>query len=139
MQWSVRVSMSERARFARFLVTGGIAAGVNIATRWLLDFVVVYEVAVALAYLVGMTTAFVLARLFVFEQAGGSVHGQYARFTLVNAVAFLQVWIVSVGLARLLFPAISFRWHAETVAHVIGVVIPVATSYLGHKKFSFSN
>jgi putative flippase GtrA len=65
------------------------------------------------------------------------VSGEYARFALVNAVAFAQVWLVSVGLARLVFPAIDFTWQAETVAHVIGVVSPIVTSYIGHKHFSF--
>jgi putative flippase GtrA len=129
--------MTERARFFRFLVTGGIAAGVNVLSRWLLDFVVVYEIAVGLAYIAGMTTAFVLARMFVFEREAGDAKGQYFRFALVNVVAFIQVWCVSVGLARLVFPAIRLTWQAETIAHVIGVVSPVAMSYLAHKKFSF--
>jgi hypothetical protein len=63
--------------------------------------------------------------------------GEYARFALANAVAFAQVWLVSVGLARLVFPAIGFRRHADTVAHLIGLASPVWTSYLGHKHFSF--
>ena len=128
---------SERARFVRFLVTGGIAAGANVLSRILLDRVVTYEVAVTLAYLVGMTTAFILARLFVFEETIGGVRGQYVRFALVNVIAFAQVWIVSVGLDRFIFPAIGWTWHAETLAHAIGVVSPVAASYLGHRKFSF--
>ena len=63
---------------------------------------------------------------------------EYTRFALVNLAAVAQVWVVSVGLARLVFPAIGFTWHAEIVAHVIGVVVPVFTSYLGHKHFSFA-
>jgi putative flippase GtrA len=47
------------------------------------------------------------------------------------------VWIISVALARFVFPAIQFTFHADTVAHVVGVVAPVFTSYLGHKYFSF--
>ena len=58
------------------------------------------------------------------------------RWSISLAVA--QVWIVSVGLARFVFPAIGFTWHDETVAHVIGVLVPVVTSYLGHKHFSFA-
>jgi putative flippase GtrA len=60
------------------------------------------------------------------------------RFALVNIAAIAQVWIVSVGLARFVFPAAGFTWHAETVAHVIGVAVPVFTSYVGHKRFSFA-
>jgi putative flippase GtrA len=128
---------SERARFLSFIATGGIAAGANMGARLLFQMAMSYEWAVGLAYLVGMVTAFVLARVFVFEAEGGSVHGQFSRFALVNAVAFAQVWLISVGLAEYLFPAMGFAWHAETVAHGIGVASPVMTSYLLHKHFSF--
>jgi putative flippase GtrA len=129
--------LSERTQFALFLATGGIAAGVNIVTRMLLENFVSYEAAVGLAYLAGMVTAFILAKVFVFKPVAGDAHGQFVRFALVNGVAFAQVWIVSVGLARIIFPAVGFTWRAETVAHVIGVLSPVVTSYVLHKRFSF--
>ena len=129
--------VGERERFLRFLVTGGLAAGVNVATGILLNLIFTYEFAIALAYLAGMTTAFVLARMFVFDASGSTVRGQYLRFAIVNAVAFAQVWLVSVGLARLFFPWIGLTLHAETLAHMIGVVSPIMTSYFGHKLFSF--
>jgi putative flippase GtrA len=129
--------LSEKTRFATFVLTGGIAAGVNIVTRIILERFFSYEAAIGLAYLAGMVTAFMLARLFVFRPVGGSAHGEFLRFTLVNAVAFTQVWIVSVGLARFIFPALGFTWRAETVAHVIGVLSPVVTSYVLHKRFTF--
>ena len=128
---------AEKGRFLSFLITGGIAAGANLAARLLLQPVMSYAAAVALAYLVGMAVAFLLARWFVFRGASGSVHGQFTRFALVNAVAFLQVWLISVGLAEWLFPAIGFTWRVETVAHVLGVVSPTFSSYLLHKHFSF--
>jgi putative flippase GtrA len=123
--------------FLRFVVSGGIAAGANILARIALSQVMAYEWAVALAYLVGMATAYGLMRVFVFERSGGSATGEVGRFVLVNLVALVQVWIVSVGLARWLFPAIGFAWHADTVAHVIGVLSPVIASYVGHKHFTF--
>jgi putative flippase GtrA len=126
-----------RSQFARFIVTGGIAAGVNVLTRWLLGFVMSYELAIALAYGVGMTTAFVLARMFVFDGSTGAAGTQYLRFTLVNVVAFAQVWLVSVGLVRYVFPVLGLTWQAETVAHIIGVASPVVTSYFAHRHFSF--
>ncbi|HEY0184716.1 MAG TPA: GtrA family protein [Rhodopila sp.] len=129
--------MSEKTRFILFLLTGGIAAGVNIGARMLLELAVSYEAAVGLAYLAGMITAFVLARIFVFKPVGGDARGEFVRFTLVNGIAFAQVWIISVGLARVIFPALGFAWRAETVAHVIGVLSPVITSYILHKRFSF--
>lgn len=124
--------------FGRFLVTGGVAAGVNVASRWLFDLVMPFEVAIVVAYLAGMITAYTLSKLFVFSRSGRSVSDEFLRFAIVNVVALAQVWVVSVGLARYVFPAIDFTWHADDVAHVIGVVIPAVTSYLGHRHFSFA-
>lgn len=128
----------EHRRVLLFLVAGGVAAGVNIVSRIILNLVMPYEVAIVVAYLCGMTTAYVLNKMFVFAASGRAVADEYLRFTLVNLAAIVQVWIVSVGLARFVFPAIGFAWHVETVAHVIGVIVPVFTSYLGHKHFSFA-
>lgn len=125
--------------FGRFLLTGGVAAGVNVVSRWLLSHATPYEIAVVLAYLVGMVTAYLLSRAFVFARSGRTVTDEALRFALVNVVALVQVWIVSVGLARLVFPAVGFNWHAEDIAHLIGVVIPAVTSYFGHRHFSFSH
>jgi putative flippase GtrA len=128
----------ERRRFLLFVLAGGTAALVNILSRVALNWVMPYEAAIVAAYLCGMTTAYLLNKHFVFETSGRAVATEYFRFALVNLAAVVQVWVVSVGLARLVFPAIGFTWHAETVAHVIGVVVPVFTSYLGHKHFSFA-
>jgi putative flippase GtrA len=129
--------MREAVGFATFLLTGGTAATVNVVARWLLNFVMPYELAVVLAYLIGMMTAFLLMRVFVFQATGGRVRGQLVRFALVNLVAGAQVLVVSVVLARLLFPALGSQHQAETLAHVLGVLSPVAMSYILHKRFSF--
>ena len=132
------MNAEERQRFVLFLVAGGLAALVNILSRIAFNWIMPYEVAIVVAYLCGMTAAYLLNKRFVFEASGRSVTSEYARFALVNLLAVAQVWIVSVGLARLVFPAIGFTWHADTVAHVIGVIVPVFTSYLGHRHFSFA-
>jgi putative flippase GtrA len=132
------VNAQERQRFMLFLFAGGAAALVNILSRIALNWVMRYEVAIVVAYLCGMTAAYLLNKHFVFEASGRSMTSEYARFALVNLLAIAQVWIVSVGLARLVFPAIGFTWRADTVAHVIGVSVPVFTSYLGHRHFSFA-
>ena len=133
-----RFRRPETRRFAAFLMTGGLAAAVNVASRIVFDLVLPYEAAVAVAYLVGMTTAFFLARLFVFEASGRSLHVEYGRFALVNVAALVQVLVVSVGLAKLVFPTVGLSSHAELIAHVIGVLSPVLVSYQGHKRFSFA-
>lgn len=125
------------AQFLKFLVTGGLAAAVNLVCRYLLDFLVPFELAVALAYLAGMTVAYLLARAYVFDASGRGQASEFKRFAVVNLFALVVVWVVSVGLARIVFPAIGFTWHADDIAHLIGVLAPVVTSYLGHRHYTF--
>lgn len=128
----------QKTQFMRFLVTGGIAAVVNLISRYFLNFVMPFGWAVVVAYLLGMIIAYVLGRIFVFERSGRAVADEFWRFTLVNVVAALQVWLISVGLAEYVFPALGLKWHPLEIAHFIGVVVPVFTSYLGHRHFSFA-
>ena len=127
-----------RRPFVRFVAVGGVAASVNIAARIWFNLAMSFTWAIVLAYLCGMTTAWILTRLFVFQSSGMHWTTEYGRFALVNVVAAFQVWAVSEALDRWLFPAIGFGFHPRTTAHVIGVLVPVLTSYLGHKHFSFA-
>lgn len=137
LQWTP-MQRAGRWRFIAFMIAGGIAALVNILSRIALNLVMSYELAIVVAYICGMTAAYLLNRWFVFAASGRGVSSEYTRFAIVNVLAIAQVWIVSVGLARFAFPALGFTWHDDTVAHVIGVLVPVFTSYLGHKHFSFA-
>jgi putative flippase GtrA len=125
------------SQFIRFLMTGGIAAAANMGSRYLLNLFMRFEVAVAVAYLIGMTIAYVLARAFVFEASSRGIASEFRRFTIVNLFALACVWAISVGLARFLFPMIGFTWNADDVAHVIGVLAPAVTSFVGHRYYSF--
>ena len=127
-----------RSRFARFLLAGGIAAAVNIGSRMAFSTVLSFGWAILAAYLCGMTTAWALSRLLVFEPSGAHWTREYGRFAIVNAVAAAQVWLISEGLYRWLFPAAGMTFHPQDLAHAIGVVVPVFTSYVGHKRFSFA-
>nr|WP_245307294.1 GtrA family protein [Rhizobium altiplani] len=123
--------------FVRFALSGGVAAAINILSRMALSQVTTYSVAIVCAYVVGMTTAFVLMKLYVFEKSARHAGSEYLRFAGVNVIALVQVWAVSLILARNVFPLINFHFHAETIAHVIGVLSPIATSYFLHKYFTF--
>lgn len=98
-----------------------------------------YVPAIFLAFCVGLSTAFVLNRLFVFRETVIPLHHQAFWFTVVNLAAVVQTLIVSLLLVDLVFPRIGFHWHPETVAHAIGVGVPVITSFIGHKHLSFRN
>jgi putative flippase GtrA len=125
-------------RFFRFLLTGGIAALVNIGSRYALNFVMSFGLAMLIAYLFGMITAYVLARLFVFEGSGRSRASELKRFAIVNLFSLSVVWGISVGLAKLVFPAIGFSWHARDIAHAAGVFAPAVLSYVGHRSYTFA-
>ena len=123
--------------FFQFLLVGGLAAAINFVSRIGFSEFVSYRVAIILAYLVGMLTAFVLSKHYVFEQSGRPFKDELRDFTIVNIFAVIQVWLISVGLAEYFFPYISFTFYPEETAHLIGLGIPAITSYFGHKYFSF--
>lgn len=124
-------------QFGAFLLTGGVAAVVNFGSRILYSRAVDFSSAILLAYLSGMVTAFVLARTFVFVDSRQSLGRSGMLFVLVNLVALLQTWTISLGLAHYLFPSLGVSRFAEEMAHAVGIAVPVVTSYLGHKYWSF--
>jgi len=126
-------------QFVAFLVTGGLAALANFGARIVLNQWMPFSWAVVLAYGVGMVTAFVLARAFVFTDSRQQTHKSMLFFVLVNLVAVAQTWAVSMLLAHWLLPALGVERFVPAIAHAVGVVVPVFTSYLGHKRWSFSN
>jgi len=128
---------SPRREFLLFLITGGVAALVNVVTRVGFSELLRFELAVLLAYGVGMLTAYLLARKFVFLHSNTSVRRSFAVFALVNLFAVLQTWLVSVGLRYWLLPLLGIVVLRDLIAHGIGVAVPVLSSYFGHKHISF--
>ncbi|MCW8899599.1 MAG: GtrA family protein [Gammaproteobacteria bacterium] len=128
---------SNHDEFFQFLFVGGLAAGINFVSRIGFSELVSYRVAIVLAYLIGMLTAFILSKHYVFEKSGRHFKDELRDFTIVNIFAVIQVWFISVGLAEYLFPYIFFTFYPEEIAHLIGLGIPAVTSYFGHKYFSF--
>jgi putative flippase GtrA len=124
-------------QFLVFLLTGGFAAAVNFGSRILYNRAMPFSSAVICAYITGMITAFVLARLFVFKESRQATHRAAGWFILVNVVAVAQTWAISMLLVKWVLPAMGVTTFAREIAHGIGVVVPVFTSYLGHKHFSF--
>ncbi len=132
-----RHSAGTRRQFLLFALSGGVAALVNIVSRVGFSQLLRFELAVLAAYGVGMVTAYVLARRFVFEANRQSVRRSFAAFALVNLVAVLQTWLVSIGMRNLLLPLIGVTALVDVIAHGCGVMVPVFTSFLGHKYISF--
>lgn len=125
-------------RFAAFLFYGGVAAGVNIGTRWLLSHWLAYWLAVTLAFCAGLFCGFLLFKLFVFQKPSRqNIAREAAWYIGVNMLALLQTLAISLGLAEYLFPFAGMTYHPYDVAHMAGVLVPTLTSYLGHKYVTF--
>jgi len=124
-------------QFVKFVLTGGLAALVNFVSRIILNLVLNFSISVVLAYCIGMCIAFILNKLFVFEEADNRMGRQAAMFVFVNVLAVLQMYIISVALAEWLFPYWNFTWYPHEVAHFIGISVPAITSFIGHKYLTF--
>ncbi len=124
-------------QFVAFLITGGTAALVNFGSRFIYNQWFSFSAAVILAYITGMITAFALAKIFVFKESVQSIHYSALFFCLVNLVAVTQTWLISMGMAYYFLPYIGVSAYSKEIAHAIGIAVPVFTSYLGHKRWSF--
>ena len=131
----MRVFLSRQ--FLKFLGTGGTAAAVNFSSRFAYNAVVPFPVAVTLAYLSGMVTGFVLAKLFVFRQASRPFAYSALLFGIVNLIAFAQTFSVSLVLAYEVLPAFGLKHNVKALANLVGIIIPVFSSFIGHKYLTF--
>lgn len=123
--------------FLLFLGTGGFAAVVNFSSRFFFNRFMGFSWAVVAAYLTGMVTAFILAKLFVFRKTKNSTGHSLLFFCIVNAFALLQTWGISLLMADKILPSLGMQRSVKEIAHMTGIMVPVFTSYLGHKYFSF--
>ncbi len=124
-------------QFLLFLLTGGMAAVINFNSRIILNTWMSFSDAVILAYLIGMTTAFILAKCFVFTESQQTIHRSVVFFIIVNVAAILQTWVISISLAYYLLPRLGVTLYVREIAHLVGISVPIITSYVGHKHWSF--
>ena len=126
-----------REQFWRFLVAGGAAAAANFGSRFLFSQWVRYEWAILLAFLVGLTIGFSLMRGYVFNASGKPFGPQLAMYLTVNLFALLQTMLVSVALDRWVLRFLVSVSLAQALAHLVGVLVPMVTSYFGHRMATF--
>ncbi len=127
----------ERRRFLLFILTGGFSALVNVGARAALSSAMPFGISVVIAYVIAMVVAYALSRAFVFEHSGRNISEELSKFAIVNAVALLQVWLVSMTMRHYIIPWLGWPFYPDLTAHFVGVASPVLTSYFGHKYFSF--
>ncbi len=131
------VSRASLVEFTQFLGIGGIAALANLCSRYLFNFVMPFEVAVVLAYVVGMVIGFFLFQKLLF--GGGRIEARrVTRFIWVNIFGATLAWAVSSIMARQILPALAWSWHPYEIAHLCGVAAPAITSFFLHKHYTFA-
>lgn len=125
------------AQFAKFLASGAVAAALNFGSRIIFSQWMPFIPAVVLAFIVGMITAFVLNRTLVFSASGKHWSNEAAWFVAINLLGMGQTVLVSWLLSRHVLPALGVTRFVEEIAHAVGIVIPIITSFIGHKHLTF--
>lgn len=125
-------------QFPTFLITAGVAALVNLASRYFLNLYISFELSVFLAYCVGVVVAYTLAKYFVFVSRNEDLGLEFLRFIIVNVISLAIVWTVSVSLRNIIFPGFEMDFYPETVSHIIGVASPAIFSFFAHKTYTFN-
>ena len=130
---------SSKRQFIIFLLTGGLAGLINIISRLILSTLIPFEAAILVAYFIGMVVAYILAKQFVFLRSKKALNKSLAAFSLVNLIAVLQTWFISLGVRNAILHIVSSIFIADLISHTVGVIAPVITSFFGHKYISFQD
>ena len=114
----------------------------NFGSRFLYSTFLEFGTAVVLAFVTGLTVGYFLNKRFVFTRSKNSVPKEMMWFLLINLFALAQTWGLSVYLAQYLSENLTAytanpRYWAEAVAHGAGILLPVFTSYVGHRYLTF--
>ncbi len=125
-------------QFLKFIFCGSIAALVNFGSRFIFNLWFSFAVAIVFAYICGMITAFILAKWFVFKNSHLPLQHSALRFLIINLLAVVQTLGISLGLAFYLLPMLGVTVFIKEIAHIVGIITPLFSSYIGHKRWSFS-
>lgn len=131
--------ISRLPQIVRFLLLGGLAAAINWLVRFPLSAFLPFNAAVVIAYVVGMSTGFMLYRKHVFPGSSRPIIEQSVVFLGVNLFGALVV----LSLSWLLL-----KWQAGTgwplfvrqgLAHGAAIGVAAITNFLGHKTLTFAS
>jgi putative flippase GtrA len=124
----------------KFLVAGGSASSVNFVVRFPLSSLFSFDIAVSLAYVIGMAAGFALYRSWVFPGSSIPLYSQVMRFIAVNACGLLVVVGISSLAAGALIDAGLFAPDvAEAIAHLVGIGSGAVANFAGHSIITFAD
>jgi putative flippase GtrA len=132
-----------KQRFIRFLLASGLAAVCNFGSRFLYSIFVDFSAAVVVGFVTGLTVCYIINKRYVFTASTNTRARELFWFLAVNLFALLQTWALSVYLVQVLpndlFTGVPLgEGWVEAFAHMAGILLPVFTSYIGHRYLTFS-
>lgn len=122
----------------RFLIAGGFAALVNWLIRFPLSTILPFDIAVAIAYAIGMVVGFTLYSRWVFAPTTISLASQIVRFIAVNAAGAIVVIVVAPEFASLIAKSGATESFALAAGHAAAIAVGAAVNYSGHKFITFA-
>ena len=122
-----------------FILTGGLSAIINLASRIIISNFLRFEISVLISYFIGMITAYFLAKKYVFLNVKKSYKKSFPIFALVNLVAVLQTFFISKYIRIWLITIFNNLMMIDFVSHLCGVIFPIFSSFFGHKYITFGN
>lgn len=129
--------MHKLPQVVRFLLLGGLAAAINWLVRFPLALVLPFNIAVVVAYVIGMSAGFTLYRTYVFPGSARPILQQTLIFVAVNLVGA----VVVLGLAILFLNLqAGLDWPLfirEGLAHGFAIAIGAVINFIGHKTLTF--
>jgi energy-coupling factor transport system substrate-specific component len=120
----------------RFLLAGGVAAGVNWLVRFPLSAALPFEAAVAVAAVIGMAIGFTAYRLFVFTGSSRSLARQLRDFVLINLATMAAVTVAATLIRDVLIWVMPL-FYAEGLGHGIAIGLGAVLNYIAHGAVTF--
>ena len=131
------MSKTNLKQIIKFIISGGSAALANVVSRIVFSIFFSYEISILLAFFVGLITAFVLMRKYVFVIKKSSLLRQITRFVFVNLLSLTLTYLITFTLKYLIGFILNSIEIIELLAHLGGVSFPVMSSFFAHKYFTF--
>jgi len=123
-------------QFMKFVIVGTVAAALHWLARFYLDTFMSFNMAVVLAYGVGMLVAFLLNAILVFPDSVRPMVKQCRDFTFINLAFFPVVWFLSL-LFHKIFLGLGFTDLSDDIAHALAIPVPMLATFLFYKFFAF--
>jgi energy-coupling factor transport system substrate-specific component len=124
-------------QFVLFLCSSGAALVLHWVARMLLSLVLPFSVAVVLAYGVGMVSAYLLQKRYVFTRSANSRSREIGLFLAVNLAWLPVVWVLSLWLGDNVLAHLMDPGAAHAIGHGVAITTPVLVNFAFHKFLTF--